>query len=118
MRFAIKAYENTYDGLHGIQDMFVVTCNSEDEANECGRDASYGVIESYGLDDEYYEAAEEEGLEPETEEFEEYVQACREEAVAFETYKIIKETDESDVELSNKYYYDEEAFLKEYCGWH
>lgn len=48
MRVFILATEGIYGGLHGIYDFDVVDVESFDEADEIGREMSYGLIESYG----------------------------------------------------------------------
>lgn len=57
----IHAFEEMYQGLHGIEDMRVVEVQSMAEADDWGREMSCGVIESYGLNEEYgYEEDDEE----------------------------------------------------------
>ena len=48
MRVFILATEDIYRGLHGIYDFDIVDVESFDEADEIGREMSYGLIESYG----------------------------------------------------------------------
>jgi hypothetical protein len=55
----IHAYEDFYEGLHGVEDMRVVDVKTEREADEWGREMSYEVIESYGMDEHYFDADEE-----------------------------------------------------------
>ena len=47
MRVFVYACEDTYHGLHGIEDMRVVEVESVEEANEYGMEMSGDIIESY-----------------------------------------------------------------------
>lgn len=51
----VHAYEDFYCGLHGVEDMRVVDVNDMKEADEWGREMSYEVIESYGMDEHYFD---------------------------------------------------------------
>lgn len=53
MRVFVYACEEMYHGLHGIEDMRVVEVSSIEEANDWGREMSEGVLESFGMEDEY-----------------------------------------------------------------
>ena len=63
MLFFIWAAEDMYKGLHGIEDYGVFDCPDVEEANRTGLEMSEGVIESYGLEKEYYDYDYEEGEE-------------------------------------------------------
>ena len=58
MRVYIYACETTYEGLHGLYDCRVCEVNSVEEAHDYGREMSIGVIESYGLEEQYFEEEE------------------------------------------------------------
>lgn len=47
MRVFIYACDNIYGGLHGMEDFGVYEVSSVEEANDIGREMSYGVIDSY-----------------------------------------------------------------------
>ena len=47
MRVFIYACDNIYGGLHGMEDFRVYEVSSVEEANDIGREMSYGVINSY-----------------------------------------------------------------------
>ena len=44
--WAIKAYDDIYGGLHGMQDINIL-CGTEDEAREVASDMAFDVIDSY-----------------------------------------------------------------------
>ena len=56
----IHAYEDFYCGLHGVEDMRVEDLDSMEQADEWGREMSYDVIESYGMDEHYFDEDAEE----------------------------------------------------------
>ena len=49
----IHACEDFYEGLHGVEDMRVADVRDMNEADDWGREMSYEVIESYGMDEHY-----------------------------------------------------------------
>ena len=49
----IHACEDFYEGLHGVEDMRVADVLNMDEADEWGREMSYEVIESFGMEEHY-----------------------------------------------------------------
>ena len=53
MRVSIYACEDMYHGLHGIEDIGVVEVATIQEADDWGREMSEGVLESFGMEDEY-----------------------------------------------------------------
>lgn len=46
-RYVVHAYENTYGGLHGMENWFYLDTNSMNEVDEAATQASYEVMESY-----------------------------------------------------------------------
>ena len=56
----IHAYEDFYCGLHGVEDIRVEDLDSMEQADEWGREMSYDVIESYGMDEHYFDEDAEE----------------------------------------------------------
>ena len=101
-RVFIYACENSYGGLHGIEDMTVTEVSDLKVADEIGRDMSLGVIESYGLAEEYEEEDE--------------VEYDTDENTCWEIYKIKDgiciSTSELDAECCNL---GKEGFIEEYC---
>lgn len=72
MVFAIHAYEDSYSGLHSIEDWGFEEGDTENDEHlhDLGRQLSYQVIESYGFleedyvgDEEEYESMDEDELE-------------------------------------------------------
>lgn len=47
MFYLIHAYEDTYGGLHGVEDWDIVDCMDEVEAEDIGMDMALDVINSY-----------------------------------------------------------------------
>ena len=115
MLVAIHAFENIYQGLHGIEDYVVVEVADEKDAIETALNMSYEVIDSYGdIYSDFYSDAEFEGLEEGTDEWEEYIEAARAEDTAFDIF-LVKETTKTLEELNNMIYHDPEGFIEEYC---
>ena len=107
MRVYIYACETTYGGLHGMNNCGVFEVRDIDEANEIGYDMSEGVIESYGLEDEYFEEEElEEGLYSIGEYTDWYVCAIDEEKCKNMSIQ------ELDILTAR---HDYETFIEEYC---
>lgn len=46
-RYVVHAYENTYGGLHGMEDWFYLDTDSMKEVDEAATQASYEIMESY-----------------------------------------------------------------------
>lgn len=115
MRVAIYACEGMYGGLHGIADYWIGEVNDLKEAEAIGQEMSYDLASSYEcIYNSYKEDAENEGLEPYTEEFYEYIEECIRENIEYEIYTI-KDTDKSDEELCEMFYNDKEDFIENYC---
>ena len=110
--YAIHAFENMYEGLHGIESYSVIEAESLKEAEEYAFDCSCDVIEDYIIN-EFYDDAEYEDIEDE-EELQEYIDECIQEDIAYEVYKV-KETTESLEELDDKINRDPEDFIEKYC---
>lgn len=87
-RYAVYAYEDTYGGLHGINSKFIVEGTYSD-ATEAAYDQSIYLIEEYADIYEGFRAqAENDGFVPGTEDYDEYIQDCYDEDVAYEIKKI------------------------------
>ena len=83
-RVFIYACEDSYGGLHGIEDMTVTEVSDLKVADAIGRDMSLGVIESYGIREEYGE---------------EDVEYDSDEGTCWEVYKILDDNANSVEEL-------------------
>ena len=102
-RYFIYAYEERYNGLHGIYDYRFSDCTFQ-EAEEYGYDMSYSVIESYNfiLDELYDEDTPEE-------EIDEAIQ----EDIAYEVWELRDDAPSfEELEAMNL---DPESYIKEYC---
>ncbi len=87
MIYLIYAAEQTYGGLHGMYNVDIIEADSEEEADEYGEEMSRDVMETYTsiLDtmyEEAYDAAQNECLEEDTEEYEDYVGTYVEDLIA------------------------------------
>lgn len=108
--YAINAYENLYEGLHGIYTMEVVMAPSDDAAERIAEDLSYEVIESY-VEDELREGAEEEGISEDDDEY----GAMLAEDIAYDIYKLDNSKIPKGVSLSsltNDFWDDQMNLLK------
>ena len=116
MRVAIKAYENTYGGLHGMEEKAVITVDSVEEAEDIAMEMSYNVMDSYAEISDYFETmAEGEGLEPNSEEWNVFIDECKAESVLYDIHPITVKTEKTDEELSEEYFRRPDEFIKEYC---
>ena len=121
--WAIKSYDNFYGGLHGMIN-YEIFEGTEKEADECGLEMSYEVIESYhniydSLEDSIREYCEEEGLD--YDENGEEVENIREEVYGEDTAWDIHQLNESKLptlnfnELNNMFYNNPDEFLEKYA---
>lgn len=115
MKVAIKAYEDRYQGLHGMYSIDVIDVDSFDEAYQIARDYSIDVMERYGILDEIYDEAIELGIKEGSLTMEGYVEEEIDERAMYEIYKLKDDINKNNLLLSQMYYNNEKAFLKEYC---
>lgn len=116
MRVAIHAYDQMYGGLHGIEDYGVITVDSIEEAEEYGLEMSYDVINSYSdIYKEFEDSAEADEIERDSDEWNDYIDECIQEDIAYSIYLITEETDKSNEELTLEFYNDKEEFIRTYC---
>lgn len=104
MKVFIYAYEQSYGGLHGINDMCVCDIDSLDEINDIGLDMALGVIDSYSniFESEY----------DDEEDYDDPTDFC-----CWEAYKIKDDINLSVDELDsicNEL--GDELFIEEYCN--
>lgn len=115
--FAVRAYENIYGGLHGMESLSVIEVETEEEAKEYAYDEALSVIDNYfEISENFEQEAEEEGLDPGSDEWCEFIEECRNEDVSWELFEITKETNESLDVLNEKFCYDPDTFIEEYCN--
>lgn len=115
--FAIYAYENLYDGLHGKNVTAVVEALNEEEAKDYAKEMAYGVIDSCSdIIESFQDDAESKGLEKNTDEYDEFILDCINEDICYDIYPIVKETNLSLEALNDKFYNNPSEFLKEFCN--
>lgn len=98
MKVFIYAIEGIYQGLHGISNQCVIEIDNLEEAKMTGEEMAEELVESFGLEDEYYN---EEGFDPEFDYF---------------IYKIRDDITLSARELDEICAYEDwKSFVEEYC---
>lgn len=116
MIVAIHAYENVYQGLHGIENHIVIECEDLSIAEEFAKEESIEVMTSYGsIIEDFEQEAEDEGLERETDEFDEYVSECIDQNVGYCIYEVVKPFGTLE-EMQREFYNYPEKFIKDYCA--
>lgn len=119
MLFAIKAYGYYFQGFHGVYEYYVDYFTSTGAADEMGRELSYELMDEYSeIFDTFSQDAESEGLEPNTEEFDNFIEECYTENVEYQIYKIKEELISEDMstdDLKKLFRNNEEDFIKQYC---
>ena len=55
MKVFIYAIEGVYRGFHGISNQCVIEIDNLEEAKMTGEEMAEGLVESFGLEDEYYD---------------------------------------------------------------
>ena len=117
IKYAIHVMEQTYGGYHGIEDFIVDDFESYEDACECAREASLGLMDNYGIldDSEIAEEAIMEGIEEDSDEFYDYITERREDNIDFGLWKIKDGVKESNADLQNKFWNNKDDFVKTYC---
>lgn len=120
MLVAIKAYDQIYGGLHGMNSSVIIEVDNFEDAEMYAVQESIEVITSYGSIMEELEEEARFNIEDEDdeEEFEYAFDEAIDNDVAYDCYIITKKTDETIEELENKFYNNEKAFIQEYCDEH
>ena len=108
-KYFIYAYDEMYNGLHGMYDYCFIICDYK-EAEEYGREMSLGVIESYY---EIYNSLLNYCDVDEEEVDEEYRQEVLEEDIAYEIYEL-RDDAPSFEELENMNL-DPQSYIEEFC---
>lgn len=115
MIVAIHAFENTYGGLHGIENHRVVEVEDVKAAEEWASDDSREVIESYGdIISDFRADAEAEGLEDGSEDFEAYVDECINDNIGYQIWEVIDRYDTIE-QMNEDFYNDRDSFVAEHC---
>lgn len=118
--YAIYSCETQYGGMHGYEYYSVEYCTSDEEAKSIGiENAKNEVILSFGLDDNYREDANEQGLETE-EEIEAYVEEQMCENAECQVWVVDEEkvamADECVGSVQELFYNDKDSFIEKYCS--
>lgn len=117
MLYAIHAYENIYQGLHGIESFEVIEVDNKEEAESIAEEMSYEVMDDYGnIEEEFKADAEFNGYEEGTDEWYDFIEECRADDLAWDIYPITIETDKDVEELTNEFYQNSESFINKYCN--
>ena len=109
--YAIKAYEQTYGGLHGVYDIHVEDYESLESAESDGETMSYEVMESYSDIEESIAAEAEEY--PEDEREDAYADLKREN-VAYEIWELLPDYHFTISELDEMLFEDWEGTIESY----
>ena len=88
MRVFIFATECIYGGLHGVYDFDIVDVESLKEADEIGREMSYGLVDSYGDIMEYLENEIDPDIEENSKEWEDALNDVIESDLEWTVYQI------------------------------
>ena len=113
--YAIRAYDQIFDGLHGMEDQNIIEADNYEEAEDVATEMSYEVMDSYSEIQIHFEnSAEDEGFEKDTEEWDNYIEDLRCEDVAYDIYEL-KDLSSEDLKVLAQEFYDyPEEFLKKY----
>ena len=115
IRYAIHVMEATYGGYHGIEDYIVDEYENLTEAEMDAACRSRELMDDYRVSEDFYEAAESEGLIPDTDEYDEYIEECYLENIEYLIWKIKDNVIESDGFLENEFWQNSDEFVKKYC---
>ncbi len=114
-RYAIHVMEQTYNGYHGIEDFVVEEYFDFEDAEQSAIERSYDLMDAYGISTHFDEDAIENGYEPDSKEYNDYVQDCYNQNVEYTIWKIKDDVTESNGFLENEFYQDLDEFVKKYC---
>lgn len=115
MIVAIHAFENTYGGLHGIEHHRVVEVDDIQQAEEWASEESREVMESYGsIMEDFADSAESDGLEPDTEEYDQYIEECVQDNIGYQIWEVIDRYDTIE-QMEEDFYNYRDEFVKNHC---
>ena len=120
--WAIKAYDDIYGGLHGMQDINIL-CGTEDEAREVASDMAFDVIDSYydirdALEEKIERICELEGIDfADESEVDEVREEVYDQDAQWEIYELdrIKLPTVNTVKLRDMFYNNPDEFLEKYA---
>lgn len=115
MIVAIHAFENTYGGLHGIESHRIIEVDTVEQAEGIAMDDSRDVMYSYSsIIEEFQESADDEGFEPDSEEFETYVDECINDNIGYQIWEVIDRYDTIE-QMEEDFYNSRDEFIKAHC---
>lgn len=115
MIVAIWAFENTYGGLHGIENHRIIDVEDVKTAESIACDDSRDVMQSYGdIIEDFYSDAKDEGLEPDSEEYDAYIEECINDNIAYVIWEVVDPYADIDT-MEKDFYNNRNEFVKEHC---
>ena len=116
MYYAIRAYEQIFGGLHGMEAHEIVECENFDEACSYAAEMSAQVIEAYGLEDQILDREDYE--DDEEDEYEADLADAIEADAEYDIY-LVDKVDEDFIrnnfeKISYVFFYDIDEFLEKY----
>ena len=125
MKYIIHAYEQSYGGLHGIEDWRAVESDNYADVEQEAIDMSVGVMESYAFIQEeltsqacFYcgcDVFDVENGNVDEEEFDSALNEAINENVAYEIWKVEENSEFSILEINRMLTNDPEGFVEKYC---
>ena len=125
MKYVIHAYEQSYGGLHGIEDWRAVESDCYSDVEQEAIDMSIGVMESYEFIQEeitsqacFYcgcDMFDVENGNVDEEEFDSALNDATLENVAYEIWEVGENSEFSILEINHMLANDPEGFVEEYC---
>ena len=125
MKYVIHAYEQSYGGLHGIEDWRAVESDCYSDVEQEAIDMSMGVMESYEFIQEeitsqacFYcgcDMFDVENGNVDEEEFDSALNDATLENVAYEIWEVGENSEFSILEINHMLADDPEGFVGEYC---
>lgn len=115
MIVAIYAFENQYGGLHGMAHQLIVDVSDIEEAKEWASEESRQVMDSYSCIMESFQAeAESEGLEEDTDEYNEYIEECIQDNIGYQIWEVIDHYADLST-MESDFYNNKEEFVVMHC---
>ena len=125
MKYVIHAYEQSYGGLHGIEDWRAIESDCYSDVEQEAIDMSIGVMESYEFIQEeltsracFYcgcDVIDVENGDVDEEEFDSALSEVTNENVAYEIWEVEENSEFSILEINRMLANDPEGFVEEYC---
>lgn len=125
MKYIIHAYEQSYGGLHGIEDWRAIESNCYSDVEQEAIDMSIGVMESYEFIQEeitsracFYcgcDVSDVENGNVDEEEFDSAISDVTYENVAYEIWEVKEDCDFSIIEIDHMLADDPDGFVENYC---